>query len=156
MKKFAVAAAAVLLASAPAMAADPVGVPSGFYFGGHVGYGFGNGTATLGDPIGMASAGGTTQYGMLFGGVQAGYQQTLPSRWMWGVELDMSFPNYMDLQDTLSYRATNTGTANEQLEYPRNIPRPAGLRHGALDSVRDRRRGVRQHALCARQPYQRQ
>src|SRR5438128_8186457 len=114
MKRFAVAAAAAaLLAPVVARAADPGGVPSGFYFGGHVGYGFGNATATLGDPIGAASAGGTTPYGMLFGGVQTGYQQTLPSRWMWGVELDMSFPNYMDLQDTLSYRATSTGTANE-------------------------------------------
>jgi high affinity Mn2+ porin len=121
MKQFAVAAAAVLLAPVVANAADPgapaVGIPSGFYFGGHVGYGFGSATATLGDPIGVASAGGTTEYGMLFGGVQAGYQQTLPSRWMWGAELDMSFPNYMDTQDTLSYRATSTGTANEQLEF---------------------------------------
>ena len=156
MKKFAVAAAAVLLASAPAMAADPVGVPSGFYFGGHVGYGFGNATATLGDPIGMASAGGTTQYGMLFGGVQAGYQQTLPSRWMWGVELDLSFANYMDLQDTLSYRADRHRHGQRAARIPGNIPRPAGLRHGALDAVRDRRRCVRQHALCARPPYQRQ
>jgi len=122
MRTLAVAAAAVLLAPAPAIAADPAGVPpvgapSGFYFGGHVGYGFGNATATLADPTGVATAGGTTQYGMLFGGVQGGYQQTLPSRWMWGVELDMSFPNYMDTQDTLSYRATSTGTANEQLEF---------------------------------------
>ena len=121
MKQFAVAAAAVLLAPVAANATDPgaapVGVPSGFYFGGHVGYGFGNATATLGDPTGVVSAGGTTQYGMLFGGVQAGYQQTLPSRWMWGAELDMSFANYIDTQDTLSYRATSTGTANEQLEF---------------------------------------
>jgi len=77
MKQFAVAAAAVLLAPVAANATDPgpspVGVPSGFYFGGHVGYGFGSATATLGDPIGVASAGGTTEYGMLFGGVQAGY-----------------------------------------------------------------------------------
>src|SRR6266478_7317135 len=107
-----------LLAPLPALAADPAGVPSGFYFGGHVGYGFGNATATLADPTGgVASAGGTTQYGMLFGGVQGGYQQTLPSRWMWGVEADFSFANYMDLQDTLSYRQTGTGTANEQLEF---------------------------------------
>jgi high affinity Mn2+ porin len=110
------AIATVFLTAMPSFAADP-GVPSGFYFGGHVGYGFGNATATLADPIGVASSGGTTEYGMLFGGVQGGYQQTLPSRWMWGVELDFSFPNYMDLQDTLSYRATNTGTANEQLEF---------------------------------------
>jgi len=116
MRTFAVAAAALLLAPVPAIAADP-GVPSGFYFGGHVGYGFGNATATLADPTGVATSGGTTQYGMLFGGVQGGYQQTLPSRWMWGVEADLSFANFMDLQDTLSYRQTGTGTANEELEF---------------------------------------
>jgi high affinity Mn2+ porin len=117
MKTFAAAAAAMLLVPIGAIAADPVGVPSGFYFGGHVGYGFGNATATLADPTGVATAGGTTVYGMLFGGVQGGYQQTLPSRWMWGVELDLSFANYMDTQDTLSYRQTATSNANEQLEY---------------------------------------
>ena len=117
MKKLAVTAAAIFLAPVAAKAADPAGLPSGIYVGGHVGYGFGSATATLGDPIGVATAGGTTEYGMLFGGIQGGYQQTLPSRWMWGVELDFSFPNYMDLQDTLSYRATGTGTANEQLEF---------------------------------------
>ena len=42
---------AALLAPAVSRAADP-GVPSGFYLGGHVGYGFGNATATLADPTG--------------------------------------------------------------------------------------------------------
>jgi high affinity Mn2+ porin len=117
----AIGAAAVLttlLAPLPALGTDPAGMTSGFYFGGHVGYGFGNATATLGDPTGgVASAGGTTRYGMLLGGVQAGYQQTLPSRWMLGVEADLSFPDFMDPNQWLSYRATGTGTANEQLEY---------------------------------------
>ncbi len=116
MKRFGAAVAAVLLAT-PTFAADPPGPRSGFYVGGNVGYGFGNATATLGDPTGVASANGTTEYGMLFGGVQAGYQQVLPSRLMLGVEADLSFANYMDLQQVLSYRATGTGTANEQLEY---------------------------------------
>jgi high affinity Mn2+ porin len=111
------AMASAFLTPPQSFAADP-GVPSGFYLGGHVGYMFGNGTATLADPTGgVASSGGTTQYGMLFGGVQAGYQQTLPSRWMWGAEFDLSFPDFMDLSPTISYRATGTGTANEQLEY---------------------------------------
>ena len=38
----------MLLAPMPAVAADPVPPRSGFYVGGHVGYLFGNGTATLG------------------------------------------------------------------------------------------------------------
>src|SRR5260370_37578526 len=110
------AVVAALLAPVPASAADP-GVPSGFYFGGHVGYGFGNATATLGDPTGgVASAGGTTRYGMLLGGVQAGYQQTLPSRWMWGVEADLSFPDFMDSNQLLSDPATGTRTANQSLQ----------------------------------------
>jgi high affinity Mn2+ porin len=57
-----VAGAAVLTAlllPLPAVAADPPTTPSGFYVGGHVGYGFGNATATLSDPIGGASSGGT-------------------------------------------------------------------------------------------------
>jgi len=51
--KWLVAATPFFLVPLPAIAADPP--PSGFYVGGHVGYGFGNATATLGDPIGGAS-----------------------------------------------------------------------------------------------------
>jgi high affinity Mn2+ porin len=36
---------------------------------------------------------------------------------MLGAELDLSFPSTQDLSQVLSYRATGTGTANEQLEY---------------------------------------
>ncbi len=110
-----VVAAVALLAPFPALATDPP--PSGFYVGGHVGYGFGNATATLGDPIGGASSGGTNLSGMLLGGVQAGYDWALPSRWLLGIEADLTFPNYMDLAQVMSYRATATGAASEQLEY---------------------------------------
>jgi high affinity Mn2+ porin len=106
-----------LLGPVPALAADPVGVPSGFYAGGHIGYGFGSATATLGDPFGGASADGTTQYGMLFGGVQGGYERTLPSHLMLGLEADVSFPDFIDTENVVSYRATANGSANEQLEY---------------------------------------
>ena len=109
--------ATALLAPLPAIAADPAGPRSGFYVGGNVGYGFGNATATLSDPTGMATANGTTQYGMLFGGVQAGYQEVLSSRWMLGIEADLSFPDFMDLSRVVSYRATGNSSANEQLEY---------------------------------------
>src|SRR5258708_31880022 len=51
----AAAMASAFLAPPHSFAADP-GVPSGFYFGGHVGYGFGNATATLADPTGLAPA----------------------------------------------------------------------------------------------------
>ncbi len=60
--------ATALLAPLPAIAADPVAPRSGFYVGGHIGYMFGNANATLGDPTGIASAGGITGYGAFFGG----------------------------------------------------------------------------------------
>ena len=66
-------AAFVALAPLPALAVDPQ-TPSGFYFGGHVGYLFGTGTATLGDPAGVASSDGSNTIGQLFGGVQGGWQ----------------------------------------------------------------------------------
>ena len=123
------ALAALLLASGPALAQEPG--RSGFYFGGHMGYLFGNSTATLADPIGVQSAGGTSPYGTFLGGVHAGYEQHFASRLMLGLELDMSFPNYSDLANVLSYRATGTGTANEQLEYLASLRGRAGYDMGS-------------------------
>ena len=103
---------------------------SGFYLGGHVGYIFGNANATLADPIGVASAGGSTPYGSLFGGVQVGYEHFFNSRLMLGIELDASFPDYLDPNQVLSYRATNTGTATEQWEYLASLRGRAGYATG--------------------------
>jgi high affinity Mn2+ porin len=108
MKKYLVAAG-LLLAPVPAAANE------GFYFGGHVGYLFGTGSATLGDPTGVA--GGSTAIGQLSGGVQAGWQTVLPSRWMVGIELDLSFMDSRDGAQVLSYRTTPASYADEQLEY---------------------------------------
>lgn len=109
------------LAPLPALAIDPPApTPPGsaWYLGGHVGYLFGNANATLADPSGgVASAGGVTQFGGQFGGVQAGYERYFPSRLMLGVEADLSFTDYADDYQVLSYRATNNSSANEQLEY---------------------------------------
>jgi len=123
--------ASVLMAPMTALAADPVPPRSGFYIGAHMGYLFGNGTATLADPIGSQSAGGTTPYGTFYGGVHAGYEQHFASRLMLGVELDMSFANYSDLANVLTYRATATGTANEQLEYLSSLRGRAGYDIGS-------------------------
>ena len=65
----------------------------------------------------VASAGGTSPYGGLLGGVQVGYEHYFPSRLMLGIELDGSFPDYLDDPQVLSYRATSTGTASEELEW---------------------------------------
>jgi high affinity Mn2+ porin len=126
-------ALALLLAPTPAVAGDPGPPVSGFYFGGHVGYMFGTATAALGDPIGLDWAGGSTPYGAWFGGVQVGYEHFFSaSRLMLGIELDMSFPDSADLQQWMSYRATSTGSANEQLEYLATLRGRAGYTLGAF------------------------
>ena len=114
----------------PALAQDGRSL-SGFYVGGHVGYMFGNANATLADPTGIASSGGTSPYGTFFGGVQAGYEHHFASRLMLGVELDMSFPGAEDLAQWMSYRATGTGAANEQLEYLASLRGRLGYDIGA-------------------------
>ena len=110
--------AALYLAASPvATLANEPSRHSGYYIGGHVGYLFGNANATLADPIGGTAAGGITSYGTPIGGFQMGYQHFLPSRLMLGLEADGSFPNVDDLSQTMSYRATGTGTATENLEF---------------------------------------
>jgi high affinity Mn2+ porin len=120
----------MLLSWVPAWAGEPGSPKSGFYVGGHVGYMFGNAQATLADPIGVQTAGGTTPYGTWFGGVQAGYEHFFNSRLMLGLELDMSFADTADLSQWMSYRATSTGTANEQLEYLATLRARAGYSMG--------------------------
>jgi len=117
---------AALLAPVSAAATD------GFYVGGHAGYLFGNATATLGDPVGQATAGGSSSIGQLFGGVQAGYQTTLPaSRWKVGIELDLSFMDTRDFAQVLSTRSTAASTADEQLQYLGTIRGRLGYGFGA-------------------------
>ena len=105
---------------------------SGFYAGGHVGYLFGNANAALGDPIGSGWAGGSSPYGGLSGGVQAGYEHFFASRLMLGIELDLTFPDYLDVSNVLSYRATSTGSATEQLEYLASLRGRMGYDFGSF------------------------
>ena len=93
MKKFALLGAviAALVFGAPANAADapikgpyykaePVFSWSGFYFGGHVGYGFGE----------AAGPGATFDIDGVFGGAQLGYNWQFNRNWVFGIETDLS------------------------------------------------------------------
>jgi high affinity Mn2+ porin len=104
---------------------------SGFYAGSHVGFMFGNATATLSDPTGFGTAAGSNPYGALFGGLQAGYEHVFPSRLMLGIEADISFPNYEDASKVLSYRATATGYASEEYEWLATLRARLGYDVGA-------------------------
>jgi outer membrane immunogenic protein len=105
-------ALAALFAAAPASAADvpvrqqqqyykaapaPVFNWTGFYFGGHVGYGWG-------DAAGIDTDG-------FLGGLQAGYNWQLSRNWVFGIETDISatdmnnaFPAHVDYLGTLRAR----------------------------------------------------
>lgn len=126
------ALAAIIALFMPATArADGPAVGDGFYVGGHAGYLFGTGTATLGDPVGSASSGDGSAIGQLFGGVQLGWQTALPSRWMLGAELDVSFMDARDDAQVLSYRTTPSAYADEQLEYLGTVRGRLGYAMGA-------------------------
>src|SRR5437879_9036014 len=69
---------------------------SGFYTGGHVGYSRGSTRSTrstLSDPL---SPNGTSTFGSLYGGLQAGYNHMFPSGFLVGIERDVSFPEFFE------------------------------------------------------------
>ena len=66
---------------------------SGFYAGGHVGYGRGSTRSVLSEP---ASPDGVSTFGSLYGGLQAGYNVVFPSGYFVGVEGDISFPEFFE------------------------------------------------------------
>ncbi len=107
-------AIAALFAAAPASAADvPVRGPvykaapapvfnwTGFYFGGHIGYGWGD-TLVGGDMDGF------------LGGVQAGYNWQLSRNWVFGIEADISGT---DLNNAVPAHVDYLGTLRARVGY---------------------------------------
>jgi high affinity Mn2+ porin len=86
---------------------------SGFYVGGHVGYGRGNGRDALSDPNLTAA---NSSFGSLFGGLQLGYNYLLTSRLLVGVEGDISFPNYLD-DGIVASRSTPLSAVTEKVDF---------------------------------------
>src|SRR3954447_6217294 len=110
---------------APACAADPkmpVKAPylqpvfdwTGFYIGGHTGYGRGSSTAVLADPAVIAT---DSRFSGVMGGVQAGYNWRLPSGLLLGVEADLTFPNYLPSNYVVSFLASPRSYVSEQWDY---------------------------------------
>jgi high affinity Mn2+ porin len=86
---------------APPPAASTAYDWTGFYVGGHLGYAGGNSTwsttgasgeFSLAEPVDVFS-----ETGSFFDGLQAGYNYTLPNRYVIGVEGDVSFPSFPNL-----------------------------------------------------------
>jgi high affinity Mn2+ porin len=94
---------------------------SGFYVGGHVGYGRGYGRNILSDPNPIAGS----SFGSLFGGLQFGYNYLLPSRLLLGIEGDISFPNYLD-DGIVASRSTPSSAVTEKLDFVSTVRGRAG------------------------------
>ena len=94
---------------------------SGFYVGGHVGYGRGYERNILSDPNPTAGS----SFGSLFGGLQFGYNYLLPSRLLLGIEGDISFPNYLD-DGIVASRSTPSSAVTEKLDFVSTVRGRAG------------------------------
>src|SRR5258708_1107400 len=113
----------IIALEGPATAADlPVKAPhlqpvfdwSGPYIGAHAGFGRGSSSAVLTDPALTATSNG---FGGMIGGVQAGYNVRLPSGILFGVETDISFPNYLNSNSVVSSLTTARSGVTEKWDY---------------------------------------
>jgi high affinity Mn2+ porin len=130
------AADAALPVKAPPQAHDKPYDWSGFYAGAHLGYAAGSsrwsatppalaGTLDLFNGYDMFK--GTGSY---FAGFQGGYNYVLPSRWLLGVEADISFPNTFGGTATFSSPATGTASFAEQVEMSGSLRARVGYAPG--------------------------
>jgi high affinity Mn2+ porin len=78
-----------------------------------VGYARGTGNTTLSDP---APQGSVSSFGSLYGGALVGYGVQLRSRFLLGLEADVSFPNFLDDDNLISLRKTAGGSVAERLD----------------------------------------
>jgi len=92
---------------------------TGFYVGGHVGYGGGSSSWAAADPVGAGTSSTLDLFngfdlfkgkGSFLAGLQGGYNFMLPSRFLLGIEADASFPNTFAGSSTAT--STFAGTAN--------------------------------------------
>src|SRR5580692_5925428 len=101
---------------------------TGVYVGGHIGYAAGSShwSAMPSGAAGPAQSGsldlfkafnGFDGMGSYFAGFQAGYNYMVPSRWLFGVEADVSFPSTITGTSTLSSAASGMASYAETVEF---------------------------------------
>jgi high affinity Mn2+ porin len=122
------AAAADLPVKAPPPPATTAYDWTGVYVGSHIGYAAGSShwsAMPTGAP-GPAQSGSLDLFnsfnafngmGSYFEGFQAGYNYMLPSRWLFGVEADVSFPSTITGTSTLSSITSGTASYAETVEF---------------------------------------
>jgi high affinity Mn2+ porin len=94
--------------------AQPLFDWTGFYIGGHTGYGRGHSSSVLWDPVPTAQSG---NFSGVIGGVQGGYNWRHASGLLVGVEADLTFPNYITSNSITSRIATPRNDFVEQWDY---------------------------------------
>src|SRR5258705_3794165 len=87
---------------------------TGLYIGAHAGYSRGSSSAVLSDPRSIAAS---NTFSGVIGGVQAGYNLRLSSGLLFGVEADITFPNYLTSNSVVSLLATAQSELIEQWDY---------------------------------------
>jgi high affinity Mn2+ porin len=101
---------------------------TGYYIGAHIGYAAGSSewSATSTGAMAPAVTGSLDLYnsydsfkgtGSYFDGLQGGYNYLLPSRWLFGLESDISFPNTIAGTATLTSPLAGTVAYSEQVEF---------------------------------------
>jgi high affinity Mn2+ porin len=110
-----------LLCSAKAADANSASVASynwsGFYAGGHFGYGWGNSDFTATEPNATGSINFLSRSGGLLGGFQAGYNSMLSARILFGIEGDMTFPRELKGAAALSAPSIGEARYGESVQY---------------------------------------
>ena len=116
-----VPAIAVLIAMATAATASeptPRALPyynwNGLYVGGTLSHSQGHTRSTLVDPT---PVGASDVFGSYYGGLHIGYNHLLRSRVLFGIEADISFPNFFEGDDVAAARTTVAGTVVEQIDF---------------------------------------
>ena len=97
---------------------------TGWYLGGHVGYAAGMARTTLLDPSARTS---TNRFGILTGGLQLGYAHLLASRLVLGLEADLSFPDFHQDADRITYPGAAAGGVDERLDLVGTVRGRVGL-----------------------------
>lgn len=118
----------------PALAAD-LAVPnwdprsatsfqwSGFYVGGHAGYTRGRADITVSD---IAPGSFSHGYGSLYGGIQGGYNVLVTPRFLFGIEGDITFPNYLTPDPVVWGGATSQRDLVENIDWFSSLRLRAG------------------------------
>jgi high affinity Mn2+ porin len=99
---------------------------TGFYLGGHIDYALGSSHWSA-----MPPAGGSLDFSNAYNfstgegsyllGFQAGYDYMTASRWLVGIQTDISFPSFVGGNNTFTSAAAGTANYLEQVEFSGNV-----------------------------------